>query len=317
MTTPPVAALDPLHALRITLEGFAPLIAPGTPVLYLDYPNHFNVGDDLIFAGSRAFLAHCGARILGWQNWGTYHPKMLDRLPPEAVIVLHGGGNFGDVYDSFQAFREEVIARAPHHRIMAFPQSIHYASDANRDAASARLRRHRRLTIMCRDRDSLAMSLAHFSDDSILVPDMAHFLQPMFDARRKAGEGTMIFRRRDVESVDEAAARDQFDWGNLLGPIRKPFKIARLVQRLERKGLAPGGLGARAMITLQDRVIDSAIDALNRYKTIDTDRMHAMIMGLMLGKTVVARDNIYGKLTRYAQLWLPDAPGLTLLGKAR
>jgi pyruvyl transferase EpsO len=41
---------------------------------------------------------------------------------------------------------------------------------------------------------------------------------------------------------------------------------------------------------------------------IITDRLHAMLLALAMGRTVVvAGDNSYGKLRRYADTWLSDA----------
>lgn len=43
-----------------------------------------------------------------------------------------------------------------------------------------------------------------------------------------------------------------------------------------------------------------------------TDRLHGVILGLQGGRTVVATDNSYGKLGRYANAWLSREPNLHL-----
>ena len=42
------------------------------------------------------------------------------------TILLSGGGNFGDLYESHQEIREDVIANFPANRIIQLPQSISF-----------------------------------------------------------------------------------------------------------------------------------------------------------------------------------------------
>jgi pyruvyl transferase EpsO len=51
-------------------------------------------------------------------------------------------------------------------------------------------------------------------------------------------------------------------------------------------------------------VIDRAARYFVPYERVETDRMHAMLLALMLGQEVTAFDNSYGKLSAYADTWL-------------
>ena len=62
----------------------------------------------------------------------------------------------------------------------------------------------------------------------------------------------------------------------------------------------------------RDGMIRAGVKLLSRYETIVTNRLHAMLLGLMLGRKVHAWDNSYGKLSTYHDAWLRGTPGLTL-----
>src|SRR3546814_20988092 len=89
-------------------------------------------------------------------------------------IVLHGGGNFGDLYPIHQEFRERIVEQFPRNRIVIMPQSIHFKNPARLAEAARRFAAHRNLTTTVRDLDSERLVREHFSNPVHLVPDMAH-----------------------------------------------------------------------------------------------------------------------------------------------
>ncbi len=146
----------------------------GAALHYLDPPFHGNVGDLLIMVepcgSSRSTVCCCALRhvfhySLAWARRGD-------------VIVLHGGGNFGDIYGPFQAFRERVIAALPDNRIVIMPQSMHFSDPAKFDQCCAILSCHPDLHICVRDLESQRMALC-MTRNVYLLPDMAHQLWPM------------------------------------------------------------------------------------------------------------------------------------------
>ncbi len=53
---------------------------------------------------------------------------------------------------------------------------------------------------------------------------------------------------------------------------------------------------------------------LSRPRVIYTNRLHAMLLGLLLGREVRWFDNSYGKLGAYAETWLANHPDLAPVG---
>ena len=159
-----MAYLSSLHApIEGTLTG---------PVDYVDLPMHGNVGDLLIMAGTLAFFDSHAIRprcMATYFNYGTR------ACPPGGTIAFHGGGNFGDIYGPFQAFRGRIIAGRRDCRIVILPQYIHFASADRLDACIALCRQHTDLHICVRDRESETLAKA-MTDHVYLLPDMAHQL---------------------------------------------------------------------------------------------------------------------------------------------
>ena len=59
----------------------------------------------------------------------TYSPGILEAYLVNGIILLQGGGNFGDLWQAHQSFRERVIQDFPHKKIIQLPQSIFFSEE--------------------------------------------------------------------------------------------------------------------------------------------------------------------------------------------
>lgn len=135
-------AADAMQRLSDLVAGIAGLVPEGRPAVYLDYPVHLNVGDLLIEAGTEQFFKHCGVNIVERRSAYDFGAAARQRVTPDSVILLHGGGNFGDLYPLHQQFREAVIAAFPQNRIVMLPQTLHFESPGALAACAGRFARH-------------------------------------------------------------------------------------------------------------------------------------------------------------------------------
>ena len=310
-----------MDGLKQRLGRIAAVMPPAQPVVYLDYPVHDNVGDLLIHQGADAFLADNGYTVLGrfsmhdfshldrnGENKVVLKPsiRMLDALAERdgCVFALHGGGNFGDLWPQFQMFRELIVERYPDTRIVVLPQSIHFDNPAKRERSARVLRAHKKLFVFVRDEESLAF-LRAASVAGAVVPDMAHQLwgrQP-FDGHA-GGSGTLVMRRRDRESRNAGDAGGDFDWAEMNG------EVSRLLLRGLRKWQTIDNPLRRWIPNYQlwriyrDHLVRRAVERFRPYGRIDTDRLHGVILAALLSKQVRYGEGSYGKLHRYAHLWL-------------
>ncbi len=308
-----------MRGLKERLGGIASVLPPSRPIVYLDYPVHDNVGDLLIHQGADAFLDDYGYTVLGRFSMHDFtrrgrHDEASVVLKPSirdldalmqrgCAIVLHGGGNFGDIWPQFQMFRELIIARYPDTPIVVLPQTIHFASIAQRGRSARLLSAHRQLYIFVRDRESLTF-LREANAGGDLMPDMAHQLweRPALAVPERE-RGTLVVRRRDRESrnIDNAA---QFDWDELNG------RVSRFTLRALRKWQTIDN-PLRHLVSnyalwrvYRDSLVARAVARFRPYAEIDTDRLHGMILAALMNKEVRYSEGSYGKLQRYAGLWL-------------
>ncbi len=93
----------------------------------LDFPNHHNIGDHLIWQGELDFLKRLPYKCTYTSSFSFFDAK---RIKENDIILLHGGGNFGDLYRPLQIFRLDVIDKFPNNRVIFFPQTVFYADDS-------------------------------------------------------------------------------------------------------------------------------------------------------------------------------------------
>jgi pyruvyl transferase EpsO len=315
-----------MDELKSRLTGITAVMAPSRPVIHLDYPVHGNVGDLLIHQGTDAFFEDHGYDVRG--RFSMHDFSRLDRTGRSllvlkesirdldlmlkrsgGVLVLQGGGNLGDIWPDIQAFRELIIMRYPDTPIVMLPQSVHFGNADNRARSARMFAAHKHLFLFVRDEESL-----HFVRESggagALMPDMAHYLwgRPAVASDQSHGAGTLVLRRRDRESRNNAGVPTvEFDWDDLRGAgstaVLRALRKWQTIDNPLRHWLPNYALWRR----YRDHLVQRAVDRFRPCRCIDTDRLHGMILGALMSKQVRYGEGSYGKLHRYAQLWLAES----------
>lgn len=171
----------------------------------LDYPDHLNSGDHLIWLGTCFYLIETRkARITYTCSLVDFNQSELKEKNGNAPIFLQGGGNLGDIWPDSQKFREKVIAGNHDCPIYIMPQSIQFSDEKALQSAQSVFNAHPNLTIFTRDRRSYELSCQYFPKaQSILAPDMAIMLAPILQIFFKKPNGKKVkwLIRNDLEST--------------------------------------------------------------------------------------------------------------------
>ena len=238
-----------------------------------------------------------------WWQCGTGRVCEAPRRPVDAKPVLRpaGGGNFGDLWRHHTEFALRIVQAFPHNRIVALPQSVYYKNLqlARRDADA--FAAHQNVTLLARTADSLALLDEVFNRTSHgLSPDAALMMGPVQPACQPSVDVVLLLRndkeRRDVDddaahqgALEALQARkasfeiwDWFDWG-------------KFTKR-------EGGLGLNQ--TLAEFRLRAANNLLCRGRVVVSNRLHAMLLSLLMGKPFVGFDNSYRKLSGYRSTFL-------------
>lgn len=280
-------------------------LTPGRPVALLDFPNHQNAGDSMIYIGEREHLHRLGVPIGYLADRHRFDSRELARRVPDGAILLHGGGNLGDRWVGFQDFREAIVDMYRDRKILQLPQSIEFRDPERARRASKIFSKHSDLTLLLRDNEALEVGADLFpTTKREFCPDMA------FGMGLQSSLGTndvdvVALLRRDSERV-----LDRFDfpagltvrvvdWG-LDGFDRVEWKVlgvagATVSRTASAQRFLYGSLEkcyarrARLNIRAASRIIGSG-------RVVVTDRLHATVLAALMGRPVVALGNANGKI---------------------
>ena len=298
----------------------------------LDVPNHYNIGDQLICEGELTYLQRLPVKRQYMANL-TYCD--FKRIPSDGLILLHGGGNFGDIWRWHQNFKTEVISAFPKSKIIIFPQTVYYKDNnlLRRDAGL--FNQHPDLTICARDTKSFEILKSHFTKNNILlVPDMAFCLNLGKYIKNEETNKVLILERQDKElnqSFDLNGLKDNIrtrkkievrDWPpmernmgtKMSNAMSKADDIisTMLVKKPGFKNIINHSYGFKRR-DLSKWYMLQGINFINNYDEIYTTRLHGYILSVLLDKKVNLIDNSYGKNSTFYNTWMKEFENSSLI----
>lgn len=290
------------------------------PYALLDFPDHTNVGDSAIWAGEMTYLRRRCRRDPSYVCAHNVDWTALAKALPNGPILLHGGGNFGDIWPTYQHFREDVLDRNPDRTVIQLPQSIQFDDPTNLRRAAKAIARHKSFVLLVRDQASYDLAINNFDCVVKLCPDMAFCLGPIVPPRSPTSSYVFLLRT-DKEATAEDA-RSTFtlpddavvcDW--LLEPpnTRRRAKLLWGLAALKSGDLRQLDPMARRISYydhLTDLRIGRGVAILSQGRELICDRLHAHIIGTLLDLPQIVLDNNYGKISRFMDTWQSDWAGI-------
>lgn len=308
---------------QLIADSLTPLI--NNDYLLLDLPYHSNLGDTLIWQGELDFLKTLPYKC----RYSTYFDGNIiiagEKLRHETIILFHGGGNFGDIWEEPHAFRKKVLMHYPKQRTIILPQTIYYQNH-NRLLEDAEFySRFPNVTICARDICSLELLKKYFPNNpSFLVPDMAFFMDITKYGREKYPQGSIFIKRDDKEyanNVDYSHVPDDAsvsDW-LFLSDSKMYYRQQSIIKWGIRFDKLLGTDWKHRLLDsywyhiLRPLNVKTAIRFIDQYESVYTTRMHAAILSVILEKNDITMfDNNYGKTSSLYCTWLSDVVGLRM-----
>lgn len=284
-----------------------------------DLPYYTNIGDTLIWQGEWSFLKKLPYECLGYASPDTC---TFPKLPSSIIILLQGGGNFGDLWRKMQEFRLKVIENYPENRIIIFPQSVCYANTSLIEKDAHKMALHKKMIICARDISSYNLLKENFTNNILLVPDMAFCIDLALLQKWQPNEGNKILyvKRLDKEMGGELDKEkfvnediDIKDWPSIERPSLEVCvytKFISLQQKMQNckalNRLLAFLVNEMAFKKLRPLMIRLGVRFIGRYRLIYTTRLHVMILSVLLHKRVYFLDNSYGKNSSFYNTWLKD-----------
>jgi pyruvyl transferase EpsO len=327
------------RVLRAQVESCVGRVIGGRRVTAMvDFPNYPNVGDSAIYLGQLACLRSLGIPRPDFIcDLRSYDRNGLLDAAGDGVILLTGGGNFGDLWPAVQEVREDIMRNCLANPIVQLPQTVRFESRAHLESARAAIEKHGDVTILCRDVASLDIVRGDLGARGELCPDMAFCLDGL-NVSTSQRDGIVWLARNDKEASHAAIDADRVeivDWDSecetklfrrnkaLTDALtRKPRQRRRaLLSRRAWRELLPRSVWrSLAMATYEPLArerLHRGIELLARGEKVITDRLHGHILSTMLGIPHVILDNSYGKLSSFHRQWTRDTDGIVFAEDSR
>lgn len=309
---------DYLLGLRAAAEEtLREAIGDTVNVALLDAPNQINVGDSLIWAGEMAYLRRMGLRVRYMADQKTYDPAALRRAMPNGVVLLNGGGNFGDLWTGHQNHRERIAQDLPDYRLVQLPQSIHFDSPERASQADMILGAHPDFRVLLRDTQSIARASKLLpSLTTTFCSDMALGFDPPDGSRAPADGSLLIIARQDKEALSGLyAVGDNWvpglkttitDWHSE-GVLAVRWQLARRAMKIQHRLVRyhrrlswiptyPQWAVKKLIASLNYTNIAGALQLYSSASLVVVDRLHAHVLAVLLGIDHVVLDNNYHKI---------------------
>lgn len=284
-----------------TIESFDRLHRGVHRLTFTDFPDHTNVGDSAIALGQVRYWAEKQVEVLGTYSCPVLPTSIYESRTP---VFIHGGGNFGGLYGPLSEHRYRLAERLRSDTLLVQgAQSVHFVNEAAVDEFVRRMAPRKNVRVAVRDEHSFTVLKPHI-EDLIMSPDAVHLLGEI--PAPEPVQREVHLSRADIEAAAQPR-EGSFDWEADTLDLLIPWWLSWRCQQLPFMKPA----FHRPNHWWNDRAIKRltrGVALLSRGETIVTDRLHAMLIGLQMGRKVVARDNNNAKLSKYAKTWFGDSP---------
>ena len=288
------------EAQRIQLQIYKELIGHYKKAILVGLSDNENKGDSAITTGEFEALKklridvvyYCSIRSCG--NFSK--AKTVVSNVTEPVVVLTSGGGDTCIWKIPCQRREKLVQAFPDREILVFPQSVKFDNIKAMKAHAAAMK-HPNITYLFRDHQSYNIfvdsGLFQYKK-AVLCPDAAIQIgmkQPPVEPTHDI----VWLKRKDSES--QYSNMPKFpsnlsiiveDWMDIKSPRGKDIKE-----------------------TAYNKFMDG-LKFLSRGKVIISDRLHAHILSVLLGKPNVMLDNSYKKVSSFHMTWTPSVDNVLL-----
>lgn len=277
------------------------------PISVLDFPDIRNPGDAAIWMGQMRYLkSQYRSRPVYVARMKDYSPEDLRRAAPSGPIFLHGGGNFGDIWVGRQNFRERVLRDFPGRRVIQFPQSIHFASDARLEQCARVIEQHGNFILLTRDEKSRQIAESHFNCRVRACPDMAFWVGPLQAAASRIPVLAMLRSDKESTNFDRSGA-DGVPIEDWITESKTRVKVAKALGAASAfPAYRPQEVRLRMLTAAARNRLRRGVQHISRGSALVTDRLHVHIISVLLGRPHAVLDNNYGKLSGFMNRFSAD-----------
>ena len=317
------------------IDTYEPLIDKTRPVALIDFPAAINCGDHAIWLGEKALLHHLGITPAYQCSMESYDRDALAAAVKDGTILMHGGGNFGDVY-KYHQFRLQVLKEFPDNQVIVFPQSMMFYSTKSLKHTAELFEVHGKAVITARDALTYYKMSKYFGPKTKVLhaPDMALMLKRL-PRRQKPKFDIVWLNRADLEAANVLPAADIAKLGeasnqtlHIVPAKDQPMVVSEFTKVgtslcvtdwFKCRFTSPEDVEkfvAYDFDTKSEFWINWALMILSLGKVVITDRLHGHILCQLAGIPHILLNNNYGKNFTYYDTWSKDTRGCWIVPNA-
>lgn len=259
-------------------------------VIYLSTPNHGNLGDQGIVIAIKKLLEDFFKDLLILEFlYSEYerNKEIIEKLiNQDDLVIIHGGGNFGNLWLTEENQRRDIVKRFPNNKIIVMPQSISFTNDEEGakelKISQSIYSQHKNFNIITRDNKSYQYGREYFPNNKVfLAPDSVLYLEDWYKRENKR-DGVILTLRSDKE---KSLSNE---------------KIDKIISFLENRNI-----NYRKDDTVKNYGIDSKtreyevkemLRKISSAKVNITDRFHGVIFSVITNTPVIAFKSLDHKI---------------------
>lgn len=250
-------------------------------IILMGSPEYNNLGDLAIAYSIKNFIRdRCpDYKYIEIPESALLNKKYPINVKPHDLLLLIGGGNFGDVYMDQQIIRKRIIKKYYKNKIIVMPQTIDFTkTDSGKeeyDKIYKLLDKNSNVELFAREIFSYDIFKNCFPNSKVnLCPDMV--LTNSFDNINNR-KGVLVLLRRDREAKLSNGDREQI--------------ISSLFGIKEEIVVDDTCLSYSVKINDRDIEVQQFINRISRFKLVVTDRLHGVIFCAITGTPCIAISN--------------------------
>lgn len=250
-------------------------------ILYILTPLHGNLGDQMIAVAGKKILSDFYPNKKIIEITDKFYDKNInifkEIIKDDDIIILHGGGNLGDIWLGAEYQRRHLLENHLNNKIIIMPQTITFKSKEEEQKSKEIYSKVKDLTIITREEYSYELAKHIFDKNKILLmPDSVFYLEDYYKDRiSNARNGILFLLRKDQEKV---ISSDKFN--KICENLRKlniPYKLSDTVIRSKGKIRRYN----------REKFCDILIDDILKSQLVITDRLHGMILAIITNTPVL------------------------------
>ena len=256
-------------------------------------PNYGNIGDQAICLATIKFCQ---------DNFKDYNLCIVDlsdtykcyrfvkkNINKNDIILLQGGGNFGDLYLYIEKYRRFIVRKFHNSKIVSMPITCNFKNKRQLCKSKKIYNNHPNFLVFARDRKSYDFLSENFKFNVEFLPDIVFYLTT-FVSELKLNfqrENILILLRNDLEkhqTTDREFLINKFFKNN-----NKVFISDTIVDRTISD-------------SMREKEVVNLIKTLSSSKLVITDRMHGMILSSLCKTPCLVLHTKDGKLEETFEL---------------